>query len=336
MSRISMYNYYLPPYKSAVDAGAGSMMTSFNVVDAIPATGNHWLLTELLRDQWGFKGFVVTDYTATNEMTNHGMGDLQTVSALALKAGTDMDMVGEGFLTTLKKSLAEGKISLQDIDLACKRVLEAKYKLGLFEDPYRYMDENRAKTQVQTPENIRAARELAARSMVLLKNDKQLLPLKKTGTIALIGPLADTKPEMLGTWAMGGDPKTISSVLDGMKNAGGSNVKILYAKGSEYTDDPLLMKASNAFGMPGQTASKEAKKSPDQLIKEAIETAGKADMVVAVLGEPAGWSGEASSRSDIGIPVVQQNLLKALLATGKPVVLVLVNGRPLTLTWEDA
>ena len=336
MSRVTMYNDYLPPYKAAFDAGAGSAMTSFNVVDAVPATGNRWLLTDLLRNQWGFDGFVVTDYTAINEMINHGMGDLQEVSALALQAGTDMDMVGEGYLTTLKKSLAEGKISLQDIDLACKRVLEAKYKLGLFEDPYRYMDENRAKTEVLTAENIRAARELAARSMVLLKNDKQLLPLKKSGTIALIGPLADAKAEMLGTWAMGGDPKTISSVLDGMKNVGGSDVKILYAKGSEYTDDPLLIKAANAFGMPGQKAAKEVKKSPDQLIKEAVETAGKSDVVVAVLGEPAGWSGEASSRSDISIPAVQQNLLKALLATGKPVVLVLVNGRPLTLTWEDA
>jgi beta-glucosidase len=336
MSRVTMYNDYLPPYKAAFDAGAGSAMTSFNVIDAVPASGNKWLLTDLLRNQWGFDGFVVTDYTAINEMINHGMGDLQQVSALALKAGTDMDMVGEGYLTTLKKSLAEGKISLQDIDLACKRVLEAKYKLGLFEDPYRYIDENRAKTEVLTPENIRAARELAARSMVLLKNDKQILPLKKAGTIALIGPLADAKPEMLGTWAMGGDPKTISSVLEGMKSVGGTNVKILYAKGSEYTDDPMLIKAANAFGMPGQKADKEAKKSPDVMIKEAVETAGKADVVVAVLGEPAGWSGEASSRSDISIPAVQQNLLKALLATGKPVVLVLVNGRPLTLTWEDA
>ncbi len=336
MSRVSMFNDFFPPYKAAIDADAGSAMTSFNVVDAIPATGNRWLLTDLLRNQWGFDGFVVTDYTAINEMINHGMGDLQEVSALALKAGTDMDMVGEGFLTTLKKSLAEGKISLQDIDLACKRVLEAKYKLGLFEDPYRYMDENRAKTEVLSAGNITAARELAARSMVLLKNDRQLLPLKKSGTVALIGPLADAKAEMLGTWAMGGDPNTISSVLDGMKNVGGSAVKILYAKGSEYTDDPLLIKAANAFGIPGQKAEKSVQKSPDQLIKEAVETAGKADVVVAVLGEPAGWSGEASSRADISIPVVQQNLLKALLATGKPVVLVLVNGRPLSLTWEEA
>src|SRR5674476_1539659 len=173
MSRLTMYNEYLPPYKAAIEAGAGSAMTSFNIIDGIPATGNHWLLTELLRNQWGFKGFVVTDYTAINEMINHGMGDLQTVSALALKAGTDMDMIGEGFLTTLKKSLDEGKIVIEDIDIACRRVLEAKYKLGLFDDPYRYLNEERSRRDVLTPENLKMAREVAERSIVLLKNDKR-------------------------------------------------------------------------------------------------------------------------------------------------------------------
>jgi beta-glucosidase len=335
MSRVTMYNDYLPPYKAAIDAGVGSVMTSFNVVDAVPATGNHWLLTELLRSQWGFDGFVVTDYTSINEMIMHGMGDLQEVSALALKAGTDMDMVGEGFLTTLKKSLTEGKISLQDVDIACRRVLEAKYKLGLFDDPYRYMNEERAKTEVLTPENLKAARDIAARSMVLLKNDKQTLPLKKSGTIAVIGPLADSKSDMLGTWAMGGDPSKIVTILDGLKNAGVNTVEILYAKGSETTDDAQLAKSANAFGFPGQQAPKEAKKSPETLLNEAIQTAKKADVVVAVLGEPAAWSGEASSLTDIGLAKTQQDLLKALLATGKPVVLVLINGRPLTLLWEN-
>ena len=179
MSRIVMYNEYLPPYKAAVDAGAGSVMTSFNIVDGIPATGNRWLLTDLLRDQWGFNGFVVTDYTAVNEMINHGIGDLQNVSAMALKAGTDMDMVGEGFLTTLKKSLDEGKINVKDIDIACRRILEAKYKLGLFDDPYRYMNEERSKTEVMTPENLKTARDISARSMVLLKNDKQTTAIEK-------------------------------------------------------------------------------------------------------------------------------------------------------------
>jgi beta-glucosidase len=310
-------------------------MTSFNLVDAVPATGNTWLLTELLRNEWGFRGFVVTDYTAINEMIMHGLGDLQQVSALAIQAGTDMDMVGEGFLTTLRKSLAEGRISLQDIDMACRRVLEAKYKLGLFSDPYRYLNEERARTEILKPESIQAARELAARSMVLLKNEKQLLPLKKSGTIAVVGPLADSKADMLGTWAMGGEMNTISSVKEGLIKAGGNAMKIKYAKGCEFTDNPMLAQSINAFGIPGQTAEKGTPRAPEELLKEAVETASGSDVVVAVMGEPAAWSGEASSLSDIGLPAVQQNLLRALLATGKPLVLVLVNGRPLTLTWEN-
>jgi len=334
MSRVAMYNDWFPPYKAAVEAGAGSAMTSFNVVDAVPATGNRWLLTELLRDQWGFKGFVVTDYTATNEMINHGMGDLQTVSALALRAGTDMDMVGEGFLTTLKKSLDEGKVTLADIDLACRRVLEAKYRLGLFDDPYRYLNEERAKTEVLTPANLKTARDIAARSMVLLKNDKQILPLKKSGTIAVVGPLGNSKGDMLGTWAMGGDEKTVSTIVDGIKNIGGSTVKVIYAKGSEFSDNPKLSKTTNPLGI-STTQSTEKPQASAQLLKDALTTASKADVVIAVLGEPSAWSGEASSMSDIGLQKVQQELLKALVATGKPVVLVLINGRPMTLGWEN-
>ena len=335
MSKVTMYNDYLPPYKAAVEAGAGSIMTSFNVVDDIPSSGNRWLLTELLRNQWGFKGFVVTDYTAINEMINHGMGDLQTVSALALKAGTDMDMVGEGFLTTLKKSLDEGKITINDIDLACRRVLEAKYKLGLFADPYLYMNEERAKKDLMTPENLKAAREIATRSMVLLKNDKQILPLKKSGTIAVIGPLGDSKKDMIGTWAIAGNQDKISTIVEGLRNIGGNSVTVLYSKGSELTDNPLLLKSDSPLS-PDQKNSSETVTSPEQLLKEALQTAKKADVIVAVLGEPSAWSGEASSMSDIGIQKVQQNLLKALLGTGKTVVLVLINGRPMTLPWENA
>ena len=335
MSKLTMYNDYLPPYKTAVEAGAGSVMTSFNVVDGIPATGNHWLLTSLLRNQWGFQGFVVTDYTATNEMINHGMGNLQEVSALALKAGTDMDMVGEGFLTTLKKSLEEGKVSMKDIDLACRRILEAKYKLGLFDDPYRYMNEERSKTEVMTPENLKAAREIAGHSIVLLKNDKKTLPLKKSGTIAVIGPLANSKSDMLGTWAMGGDPSKISTIAEGLKTVGGNSVNVIYAQGCGFTDNPMLAMTTNPLGMQSQKAAEKPAATSDQLLKEALAAAGKSDVVVAVLGEPSAWSGEASSLSDIGIQKVQQNLLKALLNTGKPVVLVLVNGRPMTLGWEN-
>ncbi len=334
MSRIAMFNDYLPPYKAAIDEGAGSVMTSFNVVDAVPASGNKWLLTELLREQWGFEGFVVTDYTAINEMIMHGMGNLQEVSALALKAGSDMDMVGEGYLTTLTKSLAEGNVAMKDIDRACRLVLEAKYKLGLFEDPYRYLDESRAKSEVLTPGNLKTAREMAARSMVLLKNEKQILPLKKSGTVAVIGPLADSKADMLGTWSMGGDPKNAVSVLDGIKKVKGLNV--LYAKGSPFTDDPLLLKATSTVGGPDLKVSSETPRPAGELLEEAVDIARKSDVIVAVLGEPAAWSGEAASRSDISIPSIQQDLLKALLETGKPVVLVLINGRPLTLTKEDA
>jgi len=336
MSRVTMYNDYLPPYKAAVDAGAGSVMTSFNVIDGIPASGNHWLLTELLRDQWGFKGFVVTDYTATNEMINHGMGDLQEVSALALKAGVDMDMVGEGFLMTLRKSLDEGKVTLKDIDLACRRILEAKYKLGLFTDPYRYMNPDRPAKDVLTAENLKTARDIATRSIVLLKNDKQILPLKKTGTIAVIGPLGNNKADMIGTWAFAGGQDKVFSVVDGLKNIGGNQVNVLYAKGSEFTDNPLLLKNNSPFQMPGQKKPEEAVVSPEDLLKEALQTAQKADVIVAVLGEPSAWSGEASSMSDISLQKVQENLLKALLETGKPVVLILINGRPMVLSWENS
>jgi beta-glucosidase len=222
MSRIRMYNEYLPPYHAAVDAGAGSFMSSFNEVDGIPASGNRWLMTEVLRDQWGFKGFVVTDFTAINEMEEHGMGDLQAVSALALKAGIDMDMVGEGFLTTLETSLNQGKITQADIDLACRRILEAKYKLGLFDDPYRYCDVNRPKTDISTPEHKAAAREAATQTFVLLKNENQLLPLAKKGKIALIGPLASSRGNMAGMWSVAVDHDQSVTVLEGFKAAVGN------------------------------------------------------------------------------------------------------------------
>jgi len=331
MSLIKMYQDYLPPYKAAVDAGAGSFMSSFNTINGIPATGNHWLLTKLLRDQWGFKGFVVSDYTAVNELTNHGLGDLQTVSALALKAGLDMDMVGEGFLTTLKKSLKEGKVTQQEIDQACRRVLEAKYKLGLFSNPYKSIDPSREAKDVLTPENRAFSRKIAEHSFVLLKNSNQTLPLKKSGTIALVGPLADNHSEMLGTWVVAGDPKKSISVREGIKNVAGNDVNVLYARGSNITDDSLLNARSYFFGMKQDKDSR----TPQQMIDEAVETAKKADVVVAVVGESANMSGESSSRSDISIPESQRDLLKALALTGKPLVIVLFNGRPLTLVWEN-
>lgn len=331
MSRIKMYQDYLPPYKAAVDAGAGSFMSSFNTVDGVPATANQWLLTDLLRNQWGFKGFVVSDYTAVNEMEAHGLGNLQTVSALALKAGLDMDMVGEGFLTTLKKSLQQKKISQFEIDQACRRVLEAKYKLGLFDNPYKSMDAAREKTDVMSEANLSAAREITKRSFVLLKNDKQTLPLKKTGSIALVGPLANNQRDMLGTWILAGEWQKSISVMQGIKNVVGDGVTINYAKGSNITEDAEFIKRLN-FG-PGMVTVDP--KPADELLKEAIDAANKSDVIVAVVGESQSMSGESSSRSDIDIPEPQKNMLKALSKLGKPMVIVLFNGRPLTLTWEN-
>lgn len=332
MSRSSMLNYWLPPYKAAVDAGVGSVMTSFNVVDEVPASGNPWLLTDLLRNQWGFKGFVVTDYTAINEMTEHGLGDLQTVSAMALRAGADLDMVGEGFLTTLKKSLDEKKITIADIDRACRRILEAKWKLGLFDDPYRRLDEARPAKETLTEANRQAAREIAARSFVLLKNENQLLPLKKTGhTVAFIGPLADNKRDMLGTWVIAGEWEKAVSVREGVKKVA-PQLATFFAKGSNITDDTSFIRRLNFFNQPRVTLDPI---SPETLLRMALETAARADVVVAVLGESESMSGEGSSRTDIGMPHSQRRLLEELVKTGKPIVLVLFTGRPLTLEWEQ-
>ena len=331
MSLDRMYNEYLPPYKAAIDAGAGSVMTSFNDINGVPATANKWLMTDLLRKQWGFKGFVVTDYTAVNELIDHGLGDLQEVSALSLNAGVDMDMVGEGFLTTLKKSVQEGKVKTQQINNACRLVLEAKYKLGLFEDPYRYCNEERAKTEILKPENLQFAREAATQSFVLLKNDNQTLPLKKTGTVALIGPLANTGSNMPGTWSVNSDLANTSSLLDGMKATLGSDVKILHSLGSNLLADQEYQKRATMFGrdIPRDNRPEE------EVIKEAVDIAKQSDVVVAALGESSEMSGESSSRTDLEIPAVQKRLLQALLKTGKPVVLVLFSGRPLVLNWEN-
>ncbi|MDR6733160.1 beta-glucosidase BglX [Sphingobacterium sp. 2149] len=332
MSLHRMYNEYLPPYKAAIDAGAGSIMTSFNDINGVPASANKWLMTDVLRKQWGFKGLVVTDYTAVNELTAHGLGDLQQVSALSLNAGVDMDMVGEGFLTTLKKSLDAGKVKIEDIDRACRFVLEAKYKLGLFDDPYRYCDEKRAKTVIGSEANHVKAREIAAKSFVLLKNENQALPLKKTGTVAVIGPLANSGANMPGTWSVSAELDKTASLVEGMKAVLGNKVNILTHLGSNLLEDPNYQKHATMFG---RTIARDPRKE-EEIIAEAVKVAQQSDVVVAALGESSEMSGESSSRSELDIPKNQQNLLKALLATGKPVVLVLFTGRPLTLTWEDA
>lgn len=331
MSRIKMYNDYFPPYKAAVDAGVGSVMASFNEIDGIPATCNKWLMTDILRNQWNFKGFVVTDYTAIPEMSEHGIGNLQTVSALALKAGIEMDMVGEGFLTTLKKSLDEGKVTLAQIDNAVRLILNAKYDLGLFQDPYKYCDVNRAKTEIFTQSNRSEARKTARESMVLLKNKNQLLPLKKSGTIALIGPLADAKENMAGTWSVATKQENSVSLLAGIKAVVGVSAKIVYAKGSNLDDDAALEERATMFG---KTLHRDSR-TKTELLNEALIIANQADVIVAALGESAELSGECSSRTSLEIPQTQKELLQALLKTGKPVVLILFNGRPLVLNQEN-
>ena len=233
MSRLKMYQYYLPPYQAAVDAGVGSVMSSFNEINGVPATGNRWLLTDLLRTQWGFRGAVVSDYDAVSEMTHHGMGDLRHDVELAISAGMDMDMVDEAYVKELPELVAQRAIPKSLVEQSCRRVLEAKCQLGLFDDPYRGCSEARARAELLTPENRKAARELAEQSFVLLKNEQQILPLKKSGTIALIGPLADNQFDLLGCWRAAGDWHQAVSVQTGISNIAGSAVTVLHARGAD-------------------------------------------------------------------------------------------------------
>lgn len=329
MSKFRMYNDYLPPYKAAVDAGVGSVMSSFNLVDGIPASGNHWLLTDLLRNQWGFKGLVVSDYTSINEMVNHGMGDHQTVAKLALNAGMDMDMVGEEFLSYGEKLVREGKVTAETIDNACRKVLEAKYKLGLFDDPYRYVNEQRNKKEMMSAEKIALSKQAAVESMVLLKNKNNILPLSGSKRIAFIGPLVKDQRNLIGSWSGAGDYKQAVSIWSALEQRKSKNFS--FALGCNLVDDAELIKQLNPHG----ALLTRDTRTPQQLINEAVATAYRSDVVVAVLGEPFGMSGEAASVTDIRLLENQRTLLRALKQTGKPVVLVLMNGRPLDLSWED-
>lgn len=330
MSHLSMFNNYFPPYKAAIDAGVGSVMTSFNVVDGIPATGNKWLMTDVLRDRWGFDGFVVTDYTAISEMIAHGMGDLQQVSAMSLSAGTDMDMVADGFLTTLEKSLKEGKVTMAEIDKACRRILEAKYKLGLFDDPYKYCDASRVKRDIFTAENRAVARKIATETFVLLKNENNLLPLQRKGKIALVGPLANTKANMPGTWSVAAAFDKYNSLYDSMKQSLAGKVEVLYAKGSNLMYDAQREAEATMFGREMRDP-----RSAQELLDEALNIASQADVIVAAVGESSEMSGESSSRTNLEMPDAQRDLLIALKKTGKPIVLVYFAGRSTVMTWEQ-
>lgn len=329
MSRLRMYNQYFPPYKAAAEAGAGSYMSSFNVVDGIPATANKWLLTDVLRQQWGFNGFVVTDYNSIAEMRAHGVGDDETNAVKALTAGTDMDMTSQVMLNNLEKAVSDGRVSKADINTACRRVLEAKWKLGLFKDPYKYCDAKRRAHDILTPENLSVARQAAAESFVLLKNEGNLLPLSKSATIALIGPLADTRNEITGPWSVAQVPDKYATLKESMELALKGKGHVIYAQGSHIYDDPAMKKFNP--GLAGKFANGDSK----QLLNEALEAARQADVVVAALGETAGMSGEAGSRANLELPDAEAKLLRALVATGKPVVLLNFSGRPTLLNWES-
>lgn len=329
MSRLRMYNQYFPPYKAAIEAGAGSVMSSFNIVDGVPATANKWLLDDVLRKQWNFDGFVATDYGSIGEMMPHGVGgDLKRASVLALNAGTDMDMCSMGFLGTLEQSVKDGTVSEEAINTACRRVLEAKYKLGLFADPYKYCDTKRPKKDIFTADNRAAARRIAAETFVLLKNQDNLLPLKREGKIALIGPLADTRANMAGTWCVAYTPDKYSTLKEGFERALKGKAELLYAQGCNLMADAERQRAAE-FG-------KTINRGDDAALKaEALAVAAKADVIICAMGESAEMSGECASRSDLRLPDVQRELLAELVKLGKPVVMLNFSGRPTVLTWEQ-
>lgn len=326
MSRVRMYNQYLAPYKAAAEAGAGSFMSSFNVVDGVPATCNKWLLTDLLRKEWKYDGFVVTDYGSINEAIVHGIGDQSVTSELALKAGTDMDMCSNAFIKQLANLVKIGRVSQEDIDTACRRVLEAKYKLGLFDDPYRFCEPKRLKTDLYTAEHRKAARDMAAETFVLLKNDG-VLPLKKQGKIALIGPLGNNRSNMVGCWSTADTPELYSTLKEAMERAVGDKAQVMFAQGCNIYADENIQKGAT-FGRPIDRVD------DDKAKEEALRVAADADIIVCAMGEMAEMSGESSSRTDISLPRVQMELLKDLVATGKPVVMLNFAGRPTVMAWE--
>lgn len=329
MSRQRMFNEYFPPYEAAIRCGAASVMNSFNLVDGIPAAANKWLMVDVLRDRWGFDGLLVTDYDVISEMSPHGYAPLPEASVRALEAGTDMDMVSSGYLTTLGQSLVGKAVTMAMIDKACRRVLEAKYRLGLFDDPYKYCDTTSLAGKVYTPEHRSAARDIAAETFVLLKNDNQTLPLEPKGNIALVGPMADAANNMCGMWSMTCTPSRHLSLLDAMTRELSGKAEVIYSKGCNiYADETV---ENNANGIRPVTRGDD-----ETLMRQALAAAASADVVVAAMGESAEMSGESASRADIQLPEVQQKLLRGLVATGKPVVLLLFTGRPLVLTWEDA
>lgn len=341
MSRLRMFNDYLYPYQAAVEAGVATVMSSFNEVDNVPATANKWLLEDLLRKQWGFKGLVLTDYASINDLPRHGIGDPVSTTIRALEAGTDIDMEAYAYHYMLPEAVRNGRVPMALIDKACRRVLEAKYQLGLFENPYKYCDVTRPAKEFFTKENRAKSRQAAGESFVLLKNDsitlnpavpaKPLLPLAKQGTIAVIGPHGNNRPMMLGPWFYPHDIQRAATVVEGLKEAVGSKAKVVFARGCQpFESEEYAQRVY--FGKEFERDNR-----PDtEILAEALNVAKNADVIIATLGESTEMSGESSSRSILDLPKPRQDLLKALAETGKPIVLVLFTGRPLTINWEKA
>lgn len=335
MSPLRMHQDYLPPYKAAVDAGSGGVMVSLNSINGVPATANPWLLKDLLRDQWGFKGITISDHGAIKELIKHGVAaDARDAVRLAITSGVDMSMSDEYYDQYLPGLVKDGLVSESEIDRACRDVLNTKYDMGLFKDPYNHLGpvgSDPQDTNAESRLHRAEARVIARKTMVLLKNDKQTLPLQKQGTIALIGPMADSQRDIMGSWSAAGVVKQSITVREGLQNAVGDKASILYAKGANITQDKSIVDYLNEY----ETAVAFDTRPPQQMIDEAVKIAKQADVVVAVVGEAQGMAHEASSRADITIPQSQRDLIAALKATGKPLVLVLMNGRPLALSWES-
>ena len=331
MSHLRMFNQYFPPYKAAVEAGVGSVMTSFNLVDGQHATANRWLLDDVLRRSWGFGGFIVTDYSSIAEMTSHGFGDLKHNTELAMKAGTDMDMCARGYVQHLEALVKEGKISKKMVDDACRRVLEAKYVVGLFDDPYRHcnMSDAEQAQHLFTAAHRQVARDFTAETFVLLKNEGQLLPLRKDATIALIGPNGDTTDGLLGTWCVS-RPKSDAypTLRQAMEQAVEGRGKVLFAQGCNIAPYGRMRQAGASWYIPEVDSEKAH--------REAMEAAAKADVIVCAMGEGADYSGESHSRVTLDLPETQMTLLRDLATLGKPIVLLNFAGRPTVMSWEKA
>ncbi|CAH0320998.1 Beta-glucosidase BoGH3B [Pseudomonas koreensis] len=338
MSPVKMYQDYLPPYRAAIDAGAGGVMVALNSINGIPATANTWLMNDLLRKDWGFKGLAVSDHGAIFELIKHGVArDGREAAKLAIKAGIDMSMNDTLYGKELPGLLKSGEIEQKDIDNAVREVLAAKYDMGLFKDPYLRIgkaEDDPADTYAESRLHRAEAREVARRSLVLLKNHNETLPLKKDAKIALVGPLAKAPIDMMGSWAAAGRPAQSVTLFDGMSSVIGDKANLIYARGANITGDKKVLDYLNFLNFDAPEVVDDPRPA-NVLIDEAVKAAKEADVIVAAVGESRGMSHESSSRTDLNIPETQRELIRALKATGKPLVLVLMNGRPLTILEEN-